>query len=326
MTVYWAGTENEAFDAGVLDYTTGGGFDSNFSRAALELGSTVVRCNKVNLPNLMTSWFHYRWGGASTGAETNTRTLVLFSQADGVGILRLQQTGTAPNKFFQYWDGAAWQNIGAALTITTGDGRQIDIKCVIDGAVGDFSLWVDGVLERSLTGDTDFFSSTGAAYVSIQGWGNSNQREVSECIIADQNTLSMRLCTLVPNGNGANTAWTGAFGDVDEAEINDADFISSGTAAQVETFTLTNLSAAALALTPVAVIGSFRARNAVTGPQNIDPAVRTGGANFFGSSVAGLNTSFTNGYQNVWGVNPDTGVAWTTTEIDALEAGVRSAT
>ena len=60
-----------------------------------------------------------------------------------------------------------------------------------------------------------------------------------------------------------------------------------------------------------------RSRVAIAGPQNLQMAIRTGASNFFSSNVT-VGTGFGPG-QNVWDLNPDTGLPWTNAEVDALE-------
>ena len=45
-------------------------------------------------------------------------------------------------------------------------------------------------------------------------------------IVATVPTIGWHVYTNPPTGNGANTAFTGAFGDVDEVVLNDVELIS----------------------------------------------------------------------------------------------------
>lgn len=326
--IFWAGTEAESLDVTTISgtiftSTSNTNYDSDFSRAAVNISATS-RANKVGAGDVPEGWFHTRWGAAATGGIANGRSIIEFRNSSGQGVLRLWSVTGGYQ--FQYWNGSTWVTIGSTMAITTVNGRTWDLQCLVDNTVGRFAVYVDGVMQYELTGDTDLFSGSAVDYIMLTSWGATNERFQSEMIFADGSTLGMRLATLVPNGNGANTAWTGTYADVDEADPNDADFISSATATQIETFTLSDLSANAAALTPVAVINSARARNGSTGPQNIDLVVRTASTDYFSASVAGLNTSFASGYQNVWMTNPNTASPWSVSDINGLEIGDRSAT
>lgn len=331
MTILWAGTEPEAFETLCGVSTSTAEYDSNFSRCALNLGQnaagTTVLCGVV-LGGLTEAWFHTRMGSNVLNADLANQAFIEFRTSSAQGILRVICTGVINTFKLQYWSGAAWVDIGTSFTATVSTSPTWDVQCKIDNVNGRFVCYVDGTIVASLIGDTDFFSPT-IDKVRLGTWSEFNAKYVSECIISNTSTVGMRLATNYVTGAGTTTGWTsGTFADVDETTVNDADFISSGTANQVDTFALQDLSATAAALIPVAVVGSARARNAPAGPQNLQLAVRTGGTDYFSPTVTSpaINTSFQNGFQNIWNVNPNTGVAWTASEINALEAGAKSIT
>ncbi len=327
MAILWGGTEQEAFDAlpGNLGVQTGStDYDNQFSRLGLDIIGEQ-RCNKVAFGDLASIWWHSRNGQSNTGG-TATRAFVTVYNSSGVGVLRCTMNGSSGGNGLarlQYWNGSAWTNIGGStFNVPIGiNGTTLDMECTVDGTSGRFAFYVNGVQMVELTGDTDFFSGSAADYVTMQSWGSTNPRYWSESIIADVSTLGMRLATIVPNANGTHTTWTGTFADVDETTVTDSDFIAGAANTDRESFGMTNLSSAAAALTPVAVINSARARIGATGPQNLQLSVRTGGTDYDSPSVPGLTTSFTSGYQYVWDDNPNTMAAWTASEIDGLEIG-----
>lgn len=330
MSILWAANEPEGFFASsaiTSAFTTSSDRDPDFARAGFDLtNSTPTRINSTVFGDIPEAWFHYRWGASNIGGESQARTIVEFRNSSGQGVLRLQQiASTSPNKNLEYWNGSAWTAInGSPLSIATSLSPTFDIQCKVDGVDGRFALYVNGALEAELTGDTDFFSGSAIDSVFLGNWGNTNGRRASEAIISTTNTLSMRLATVVATGNGANTAWTGDYTAIDEVTISDSDLITSGTNDQIETFTFGDLSATAQLLAPVAVINSMRARNAASGPQNIQSAVRISSTDYFSSDLSGITTSFQNGFQVVYELNPATSAAWTVSEVNALEMGVRS--
>lgn len=328
----WGGHEQEAWNAtsAVIGVTTGSGdYDNQFSRIAVDVIGEQ-RCNKVAFGDLPSIWWHGQHGGSNTGG-TATRAFVTVYNSSNVGVLRCTVNGSSGGNALgrlQYWNGSAWTNIGAStFNIPIGvNNTRMDMECTVDGSAGRFAFYVDGVQMVELTGDTDFFSGAAADYVTMQSWGSTNPRYWSETLIMDGSTLGCRVATLVPTGAGNYTAWTGTFADVDETSVTDSDFIAGAANGDRENFTLSNLSASAAALVPLAVINSARARIGATGPQNLQLTIRTGGNDFDSSNIPGLTTSFTSGYQNVWNDNPNTAAAWTTSEIDALEIGDEAVT
>ena len=120
--------------------------------------------------------------------------------------------------------------------------------------------------------------------------------------------------------NGANTAWTGAFGDVDEQGITDSDFISSTTAGAKETFTHAALPAAwATGFSVEAVAVSYRVSAGQNSGVVVKDLQRIGGTDYVGTSL-GNNAQITP-VQKVYNQSPATSADWTMSEA-ASEFGV----
>lgn len=144
----------------------------------------------------------------------------------------------------------------------------------------------------------------------------------SEVMVADEDTRGLRVATLQPDGNGGETAWDGVFSDI--IDRNDGRAISSDTAAQRESWTLSAYNGPA---SPTAVRGVFNqlwAHAGASGPTQVDPFVRIGGANYdIGVPVA---PDFSTPVIGEWATNPATGVDWVGGDFATLEAGVESVT
>jgi len=142
----------------------------------------------------------------------------------------------------------------------------------------------------------------------------------SEVMVADEDTRGLRVATLEPDGVGGETAWAGDWNDI--LERADGLAISSDTAAQRESWTLSAYGGPA---TPTAVRGVFSqmwAHAGSTGPTQVDPFVRISGVNYdIGVPVA---PDFATPIIGEWATNPATGVDWVGGDFAALEAGVES--
>lgn len=308
--------------------TTGGSFDSNFSRSGLVMdgsGSSAGPWGPVTLMgNIAECWVHFRMYFAAISL-TNANTPFQIQNSAGQGVLRLQNVSTA-NYQMQYWNGSAWTNVGSSVAVTNGT-FEFDVHSKIDNSTGIFEIFINGVSTWSFSGDTDLFSGSANDRVLFDRFttGSAPDAIISEIIIATTDTRSLRVATLVPNGAGASTAWTGTFADVDETDINDADFVSATTAPIDELFTLTDLSTVAQGYDPVAVTIGTRGRVGVTGPSNLQTLLRTGSTDY-NSSNKGPTTSFASVSQTIYDQNPNTTADWTISDIQGLEVGVRSIT
>lgn len=272
------------------------------------------------------------WAGFSVGniigsaSESNATTIFTLTTSGGQGIVRLQQTASVTRQF-QYWNGSAWTSLGTLTDFTTRNGRRIDIRCKIHSSAGEFSIYVDRVLQFTLTGNTNFFSATIDKF-SFTGWGNFNGRAITEVCIADEDTRKIRIVSRLPTGNsGTNAAWTGGFGDLDNNNISytttDADSVVSSAGGQNSSYTKAALGHLADDGAILAVAVSVRAKNDGSSA-DFDMLIRSGGTNYTQSHTRTINTTNTNGYYALWNTDPATGVAWTESGADACELGMQS--
>ena len=72
----------------------------------------------------------------------------------------------------------------------------------------------------------------------------------------------------------------------------------------------------------LAVQVNNHARKSDAGTRYIRPVVRTGGADFVGTSVVMAESYDT--FWEVWNLNPNTTAAWTQSEVNGLEVGAEA--
>lgn len=130
--------------------------------------------------------------------------------------------------------------------------------------------------------------------------------------------------TIFPTADGDTLNWTanGAtdrWDCVDEQTADDeTSFVSSNTPGNVNLSGLGDLASSEAGFE--AVIVQHRTRKDDAGARTARGVIKTGGAVNAGTTVT-LTASYLN-YSDKWEVNPVTGLAWTRTEIDALQAGI----
>lgn len=157
-------------------------------------------------------------------------------------------------------------------------------------------------------------SSSGSNY----GWNHS------EIVVSDVDPRGWRVATIAPNAAGTASEWSGSYADVDEVDPNDADFISTDTAERSQLMGMSNLSIAAQNMDVVGVELVGRARKGTLGPQNIQALLRTNGVVYPTANLPDLLNEFSPLKRTIWDANPNTGVAFTVSEIQALEMGFKS--
>lgn len=332
MTVRFAGGELSAFipsDSTVTEGTTSSRFNPGFARAFIFCDKNSNYCEGDPGVVLTSPWLHMDLSlrnGTAIGGGAFMRWVWL----DGSGVERIRITYAYSTKAFtlQYDIGAGWVTAGSPITLEIMDPtiQTIDLNAVVNSATGSLTLYIGGT-ERISSGTIDLTAITGLRkirYYGVEIGGLGWATYPSQVIIADGPTIGWRLMTLYPSGAGADSAWTGTSTEVDETINNDADFINSATANQVETFVLTSVGSMT-GYAPRAVIVAARAKRGTTGPQNLRFIVRSGGANHDNGADIGLGLGY-EAKQAVFENDPATGAEWTLSALATLQAGVKSIT
>ncbi len=329
MTIHFGSSEDIDFllTGVTAPDTTAGKFDPNFSRgmfrcrdgpqghlfAILDSGLSTFYCTyrfSQAFPNNVDKDFIHV---LITDGSTFVARIFVFN-----GVWRLDTR-----------DGGGWVTRVSSLTSVPGNNvlTKITIKLVLHATTGEFTVWVGDTEVGSFIGDT--IGDTGATTVDKIRFTSSdsdgaNATFISEVVIADEQTINMRVATLVPEGDGNQVDWVNGFAAVDELINSASDSIQSASANEVELMTLTDY-AGSTDMVVRTVFVSAKAIRGASGPQNLQLAVREGATDGFSANKA-LTEVYTT-FKNSFTVNPDTGpAAWTLPELDTMEAGVKSIT
>lgn len=323
MAILTVGGEADTWSNAFGDYvvtTTGGRFDPDASRNALVVSGGVSEYS-VTFPAVTEIWLHAFIYQASVDAGD-----VIFIGGDAEAF-KIAYEADGRWSIYKY-ESASY---GSPLATTddpvlVDEGARIDIHIFMDGS-GNVALYKDEVELFNVSVDT----LTDATYLDnfyIQGLlGAGNETMISQLIVADQDTRGMRLVTLPVTGAGSNSDWTGAAADIDEAELNEADFISALEGDLVSTYATTNIDAvtyesfAAIAL----VVGAIANNPAETFVSTIQAALRVSGNNYFSDDSLTLTHDGETKYSTfVFNLDPSNDSAWNKTKINAVEVGVKS--
>jgi hypothetical protein len=222
----------------------------------------------------------------------------------------------------------------AAAALSDATWHFIEIKWVLgtDNVTGEIVVRVN---ESTVINQTaiDTFDASSDFCMALRMMGSAGGCKIDDFVCFDDSgsefnafTGSFKIDTLIPNGDGNHTAWTASAGNdyqcVDDAigvANDDTDYISSATATQKTSLEMTNLSD-----TPVAVYAvqhRHRSKKADVGDRTIRGFLRTASTDYAGTTQ-GLSTDYVWHRGGIWSVNPNTSVAWSVSQISALEAGV----
>lgn len=341
MTIYFAGTEPEAFTSYVQDTpymsTSGAYHDPDYSRCALSsYENTLITINLSGVGSgLSEGWMQSRIG--STDALISSGFPVL-QIADATGQILAEiitkSSGSPLPSVLRYYTAAATRvEVNPQVNIRpsgSAAGQWVTLYWKIVGTSLTLTWYFNNVLAATVTVTVAFMSGK---LVKQCSWGGTGHTSTSyriwhsEMLVSSEDPRGYRVATITPNSLGTKDEWTGNYADIDDLGVTfDDDYIYTDAINKIESFGLTNLSAAAQNMDVVAAVVSARARRGFTGPQNIKPFIRTNSTNYEGATYPAVPATFTNLPPVVMGVNPVTGNPWTITEIQDLEAGFKSLT
>lgn len=215
----------------------------------------------------------------------------------------------------------------------------IETKVTIDDSAGVVEVRVNGSSTGwiNITGqDTRNAANATANLIKINGIGISNV-DVDDLYICDgagsvNNSFlgDVRVDCYLPDGNGNSSQLVGSDGNstdnyllVDEASQNgDTDYVQSSTVNNKDTYTFADMSH-----TPTSIFGTqlnMIAKKDDSGTRSIASVVRSGGSDYDGDTQALSAASYVD-YRQIREVDPATSSAWTRTNLNSAEFGVKVA-
>lgn len=219
-------------------------------------------------------------------------------------------------------------NVLSALTFA-----YVEIKVVAGVSTGAVEIRVNGKVELSITNvrtSSNSFASFGFG-ASLVGIINDGAMRLDDLYVVDTSggvnndfLGDCRVDAYMPTSEGSLQQWTPVpagvhYTTVDENPNNDSDYVETATSGNVELFGYTDLANVPLAIFGVQLNTAIRKTDA--GARNFNGAAKVGGTTYFGPNIP-INDSVI--YRpTIWDKNPATSAAWTRTEIDNAEFGVK---
>lgn len=243
----------------------------------------------------------------------------LYGNGAGGGIIAKNGAGTT-------------LGTSAAGVLAAGTFAYVEIKHTINNSTGSVTVKVNGVTVISVTGvDTQNTGNATSDGFQLTNIGASSAMFVDDLYVCDTTGSynndflgPIQVQCLKPSGAGNSTQWTPDSGSnyarVNEAHPDDdTSYVAANTVGNKDTYALGNLAS-----TGVSVLGTqriMRARVDTTGSHGIKDVQRIGGTDYEGAEKTVSSTSY-GYYYDIDEVSPATGVAYTPTEINAMELGI----
>jgi hypothetical protein len=204
--------------------------------------------------------------------------------------------------------------------------QRIDLQISSYGASGTLNLYVDGVLRVTYTGDISLSGVTGLDCLQVRNpnaGGFTSYNSVSEVIVLDSDTRNCNLALLYLNGAGDTNDWVGGYTNCDETTLSDADYVYTNTASGNFQANLSAMPAGEFGIVGIAVKARATASedSAVSG---LALGIKSGST--ISVTTAQTLTTAWDLYEYIMDVNPVTGNPFSTTELNALQVDLQSAT
>lgn len=234
-------------------------------------------------------------------------------------------------------NGTALATSTSALSANTT--YYVETKVLISDTVGTVEVRVNGSSTGwiNITGqDTKNTANSTANSIVINGATSGGSTDFDDYYICDgagsvNNDFlgDVRVDCYMPNGNGNSSQLVGSDGNstdnyllVDEAsQDGDTDYVQSSTVNNKDTYAFTDMSH-----TPSSIFGTqlnMIAKKDDSGTRSICSVVRSGGTDYDGDTQA-LGTTYSD-YRQIRETDPATSAAWTRTNLNSAEFGVKVA-
>lgn len=213
---------------------------------------------------------------------------------------------------------------------------HVEMKVTIADAIsaGSCVVRVNGLTWITVTTGEDLKSTANATanIIRVGSSLNLGNCDIDDVYICDgtgsaNNGLlgDVMVSVLRPSGAGNSTGWTPSAGsnyqNVDETTSDgDTTYNSTATPGAVDLYALDDLAANPGAIKGLQWNAMIRKDDASS--YVLNRVIRTGGVDYTGSTSIAPNTTYVN-YHEIFDVNPGTSAAWTKSEVDALQAGVK---
>jgi hypothetical protein len=237
---------------------------------------------------------------------STTQVNILMNVTDGV---RVQRNGTALG------------STGPIAAIAAGIVFHIQVKAVIHPSAGSVTVKINNATVLTLTGVNT--RATSNSYVNSVQFQNQWWDDI--VVSLDDWPGDLRCVAQLPTGDGATTDFTPSSGSasyamVDESvQDSDTTYNASGTVGHKDLLTFPALS---ISGNPKAVLVLSHARGEL-GSAAIRGVLRTGGGSPTTSTgtTETLNTSYASRGRLCSPINPETGLDWTESEVNAAQSG-----
>lgn len=283
----------------------------------LGVPNTSGQSSGINMSGIMYARFYFY---VATLPSANDEEIFCAASTPTV-CLRVTSTGVL--KLYNNEDTTPALLATGITTLSTATWYRIEVSLDSSSSAA-YEVLVNGVSDISGTGanfsDTNWFSAFFGKHTNI----NSNTVDFyyDDIAVSDSGYLGAgRVSLMSPDSEGFYTDWTGSYTDVKEVpHDSDTTYITSSTSAQAKTVGLQSAASAGATGTINAIKSVVIARDE-GGTSGLKLRLRSGSTDNNTTPGVNLTTSYAL-LSKVFATDPADGLAWTTADLDGVEAGV----
>lgn len=226
-----------------------------------------------------------------------------------------------------YRDGQSIKATSDAGIIQINTWHHIEV-CMEIAAAGTWSVYIDGILVVTATGD---FIDILYTYTSIVFYGDSGVNILDDIVVqTDSSSQPLtigehKIHTLLPSADTTQADWTGSYTDVDDpagSSDGDTTYISTTTLNNKSEFDLGNLPESPTTIH--AVQSLIEARKTDAGTKGVTHYIDSNGTRENGTEFGAAEAY--SSHTKIHEQNPNGSIAWTESAINALKIGVEITT
>lgn len=293
------------------------------------VGQAIQSAGSAVIAKTLPSSYSTLWVGFAFKVTTQVAQDIFVVRNGATNVARIALVVSGADRVLRVTNAGGTTLCTGTTPIAVSTFYYIEMKVVVNASTGTIDLWLNGGSSTEAAGSS---LNTGSSNIDNVGmnWVNGIVQTYDDIYVVDSSGSSptntrlgeSRIDVLPPTGNGANTAWTGAFGDVDDGTTidNDTTFISSSTPGDRETYSLTDLPSTAGTI--FAVQTNLFARKDDASARTIAPVIRISGTDYDGTTSVPLGVEYMD-YTQLYDRLDPSGAAWTTATVNAMEAGVK---
>lgn len=260
-------------------------------------------------------------GGTDSGSGFGSDNLLRYPV--GGGTVLNEDTGVANPQY------ATDGNTATQATYTALAGNKIRWTWSVAQAINRVRIWTNGttnmlgVVELRFS-DGTIISTTTNTYSTTAGVtsGEINFARITGITWMDVVYMSggagTRSLPEIAAYDVAVANWDAVDSDAVFPDVDDTDYVASSTTGQVDLYASANTTSAG---TVLGVRELARLRKTDAGTRQVKQVIRTGGTTYEGATHSVTSTYVT--HQNIRTINPNTGVAFTIAELNAMEQGIK---